>query len=83
MMVTLVRLGLGDQAPCRGSLGLSGYRVIRLRAADRQCTWLAIRASRPVAVAFRAAVDVRRETATERLLVATSRRACWATAPAP
>ena len=23
MMVTLVRLGWGDQAPCRGSLGLS------------------------------------------------------------
>ena len=36
--------------------------------------------ARTVAVAFRVTVDARRETATDRLLVATSRRA---TAPAP
>ena len=35
--------------------------VIRVQAAVRQYTWLTIRASRPVAVAFRVAVDARRE----------------------
>ena len=59
------------------------YRVTRVQAAVRQYTWLTIRASRPVAVVFRVAVDARRETATERLLVATSRRARRATAPTP
>ena len=39
--------------------------------------------ARIVAVAFRIKVDARRETATERLLVATSRWARRATAPAP
>ena len=45
--------------------------VIRVQAAVRQYTWLTIRASRPVAVAFRVAVAARGGTATERLLVAT------------
>ena len=40
MMVTLVRLGWGDQAPCRGSLGLSAaYAALRARLGIETDAW--------------------------------------------
>ena len=58
-------------------------RVIPRRAELPQVRVACDHDARTVAVAFRIKVDARRETATERLLVATSRRTRRATAPAP
>ena len=58
-------------------------RVIPKRAEHRQGRVACDHDARTVAVAFRIKVDARRETATERLLVATSRWARRAMAPAP